>query len=57
LIVTDCFVFYWDFILNLNHFIDTLKVVSWGMPIYALSGVLMLIVAITGFPVQDREFD
>ena len=57
LIVTYCFVFYWGFIFNLNHFIDTLKAVSWGMPIYVLSGVLMLIVAITSFLVQDREYD
>lgn len=57
LIVTYCFVFYWGFIFNLNHFIDALKAVSWGMPLYVLSGVLMLIVVITSFLVQEREYN
>ena len=57
LIVTYCFVFYWGFIFNLNYFIDSLKTFAWGMPIYVLCGVLMLIIAITSFMVQSREYD
>ena len=57
LIVTYCFVFYWGFIINLDHFTETLKAFPLGMPIYVLCGVLMLIVAITSFLVQNREYD
>jgi hypothetical protein len=55
LLGTYCFVFFWGFIFNLNKFVDTLGSSTWGVPVYALSGVFMLLIAIIGFFAQNSD--
>jgi hypothetical protein len=49
LLISYCFVFYWGFIANSGYFIDKLGNTTWGLPIYAVSGACMLLMAVVGF--------
>lgn len=49
LLVSYCFVFYWGFIFNRGYFIDLLGNTSWGLVLYAFSGLAMPILALIGF--------
>lgn len=49
LIVSYLFVFYWGFIINRGYFIDMLGNMTWGLYVYAILGVIMVIIAVVGF--------
>jgi hypothetical protein len=49
LLISYCFVFYWGFVFNHNHFIDMVGNTTWGMMIYLFSGAFMLLIAVIGF--------
>ncbi|HOJ71500.1 MAG TPA: hypothetical protein PK864_07415 [Syntrophorhabdaceae bacterium] len=55
LIVSYLFVFYWGFIINRGYFIDFLGNMTWGLYIYAISGVFMLIVTVLGFFIKGNR--
>ena len=55
LLTTYCFVFYWGFISNREYFIDRFGNTSWGMIVYVLAGILMIITFIISFFQSDRE--
>ncbi|MFO0754119.1 MAG: hypothetical protein U0411_12455 [Thermodesulfovibrionales bacterium] len=55
LLVSYCFVLYWGFISNREFFIDTFGRTTWGLIIYALSGIAMVVVLIVGFFQSSRE--
>jgi hypothetical protein len=55
LLITYCFVLYWGFISNREYFIDRFGHTSWGLVVYALSGILMVVVFIIGFFQSDRD--
>lgn len=44
LLTSYCFVLYWGFISNREYFIDRFGDTSWGLIIYAIAGVLMIII-------------
>ncbi len=54
LIVSYLFVFYWGFIINKGYFIDLLGNMTWGLYVYAISGVLMVVIAVIGFFVKKQ---
>ncbi|MCC6347180.1 MAG: hypothetical protein IT388_08350 [Nitrospirales bacterium] len=55
LLVSYCFVLFWGFISNREFFIDTFGQTTWGLIIYALSGIVMVVVLIVGFFQSSRE--
>ncbi len=55
LLITYCFVFYWGFISNREYFIDRLGNTTWGLVVYALSGIVMIVIFIIGFFQESRE--
>lgn len=55
LLVSYSFVFYWGFLLNRTHFVNLLGETSWGLYVYAIAGIGMLITALAGF--FARTFD
>ena len=55
LLTSYCFVFYWGFISNLEHFNDFLGNSTWMLTVYIFSGVLMFSIALVSFFVQDKE--
>ncbi len=48
LLISYAFVFFWGFIFNRSYFIDVLGNTSSGLYIYALSGLVMAVLAVTG---------
>lgn len=55
LLLSYCFVFYWGFISNREHFIDKLGNTTWGLVVYALSGIFMVVIFIIGFFQSSRD--
>ncbi|MGD0282988.1 MAG: hypothetical protein ABSB95_11570 [Dissulfurispiraceae bacterium] len=55
LLITYCFVLFWGFISNREYFIDHFGHTSWGLVVYVLSGILMVIVLIIGFFQPSRD--
>ncbi|MBZ0156688.1 MAG: hypothetical protein K8I29_10840 [Alphaproteobacteria bacterium] len=55
LLVSYCFVLFWGFISNREFFIDTFGQTTWGLIIYVLSGIVMVVVLIIGFFQSSRE--
>lgn len=53
LLITYCFVFYWGFIANVGNVTNWLETTSWGMPLYVISGFVMVIVALVGMWVDN----
>ncbi|TAN45428.1 MAG: hypothetical protein EPN22_02705 [Nitrospirae bacterium] len=49
LLISYLFVFYWGFSLNRAEFINILGQTHFGLYIYALSGIAMLVAAVIGF--------
>ncbi|HOV89884.1 MAG TPA: hypothetical protein PKW07_04145 [Syntrophorhabdaceae bacterium] len=54
LIVSYLFVFYWGFVINKGYFIDSLGNMTWGVYVYAISGVLMVVITVIGFFVKKQ---
>ncbi len=54
LIVSYLFVFYWGFVINKGYFIDSLGNMRWGVYVYAISGVLMVVITVIGFFVKKQ---
>jgi hypothetical protein len=48
LLISYVFVFFWGFIFNRSQFVDLLGNTSSGLYIYGLSGVVMVVLAVTG---------
>ena len=55
LLLTYCFVFYWGFLFNKDYFVDMLGNTTWGLYIYAISGIAMSITAIVGFFQESKD--
>jgi hypothetical protein len=55
LLISYSFIFYWGFILNMNHFSSVLNETTWGMTIYAFAGFLMFLVALISFFIEGRD--
>jgi len=55
LVISYLFVFYWGFIFNRGHFTDLLGNMTWGLYVYAVSGIVMVLVAVFGFFIKTRE--
>lgn len=49
LLVSYSFVFYWGFIFNRAHFVSILGENLIGLYVYAITGILMLVMALLGF--------
>ncbi|HXW68442.1 MAG TPA: hypothetical protein VEJ88_02440 [Dissulfurispiraceae bacterium] len=48
LLITYCFVFYWGFISNREFIIDRFGSNSWGLILYVLVGIFMVIMFLIG---------
>lgn len=55
LLLTYCFVFYWGFLFNKDYFVDMLGNTTWGLYIYAISGIAMSVTAIIGFFQESKD--
>ena len=55
LIISYIIVFFWVFIINYNNFFDILKSTSYGLSVYALSAILMIIMTVVGFLTGPKE--
>lgn len=55
LLLTYCFVFYWGFLFNKDYFVDMLGNTTWGLYIYAISGIAMSVTAIVGFFQESKD--
>lgn len=55
LLLTYCFVFYWGFLFNKDYFVDMLGNTTWGLYIYAISGIAMSVTAMVGFFQESKD--
>jgi hypothetical protein len=55
LLISYCFVLFWGYISNRPYFIDTFGQTSWGLVVYALAGIAMVVIFIFGFFQSDKE--
>lgn len=55
LLLTYCFVFYWGFLFNKDYFVDMLGNTTWGLYIYAISGIAMSVTAMVGFFRESKD--
>ena len=46
LFITYCFVIYWGFVMNGAYFVAILSNTPLGLPIYALCGIVMIVLGI-----------
>lgn len=46
LFITYCFVIYWGFVMNGAYFVAILSNTSLGLPIYALCGIIMIVLGV-----------
>ncbi|MBF0558991.1 MAG: hypothetical protein HQL08_09445 [Nitrospirae bacterium] len=55
LLITYSFVLFWGFISNREYFVDHFGKTTWGMVVYALAGLAMVIIFIIGFSQGDKD--
>lgn len=55
LIVSYLFVFYWGYFYNRELLTDALGNTTWGLVLYVLAGMLMIIMVILGFFKSSRD--
>ncbi len=54
LVISYLFVFYWGFIFNRGYFTDLFGNMTWGLYLYGISGILMVVVAVFGFFIRAK---
>jgi len=55
LIISYLFVFYWGYFYNREHLTDALGNTTWGLILYVIAGMLMIIMVILGFFKSSRD--
>jgi hypothetical protein len=55
LVISYLFVFYWGFIFNRGTFTDLFGNTTWGLYLYAISGLGMALIAVFGFFIKAKQ--